>query len=193
MIDAGEPEENIAAVIKEFKAPAAPAPRDTTAGLQMAAASRAVPFAGRLAAGVATSPTLPQTTATVGRIMGATAPIVVGADKGGVTGALAGLAASAKGAWAGGKTGYFTGKLMQRAAAPVATVLEKAAPYAQGLSTLSGVQGVLDLAQMAEPNRRDILISTGDQKPPAWTQAQWEQYQKDHPPVLNRIWSALSR
>ncbi len=42
--------------------------------------------------------------------------------------------------------------------APVANALEKLAPYAQGLATLGGVQSGLDLAQAADPNRRDIGI-----------------------------------
>lgn len=171
-------------------------PPSTNTALEMQAARRVLPIATDAIQGFATSPTVARTGATIGRIAGSVAPPVVGALKYGPVGGLLGLREMAAGGWAGGKTGWFTGKLLQRAAMPIANTLEKAAPYAQTLGTLSGAQGVLDLAQMAEPNRTDVGFlgaSTSDQKPAAWTTAQWEQYRKEHPPVLNRIWSALSR
>lgn len=116
--------------------------------LGAAAAGRGIPAAATGVMELATNPAVPQMAATAGRVAGAIAPI---AKFGPV-----GVVGAAKGAWAGGKAGYFTGKLAQAAAGPVAGALEKIAPYAQTLSTLSGAQGVGDLAQMAEPERRDI-------------------------------------
>lgn len=109
--------------------------------------------AANVAAEVATNPALPKTAASIGRITGAIAPAIAGGIEGGPVGGAAGLMAAAKGSWLGGKTGYFTGKLIQNAAIPVAKGLEAIAPVA---SALSGAAGVGDLAQMAEPNRKDI-------------------------------------
>lgn len=117
------------------------------------AAMAGVPAAANIAARVATSPTLPQTAATIGRVTGAIAPMVAGGYEYGLPGFMSGAVGAAKGSWAGGKTGYFTGKLIQKAALPVAKGLEAIAPAA---SALSGASGVGDLAQMAEPNRKDI-------------------------------------
>lgn len=130
----------------------------TSPGMDAAAAGAVLPGAARGAMELATNPSVPQVAAKVGRVVGGLAPAVTGIVEGSPMGTMAGLAASGKTAWAGGKTGYFTGKAMQGAAAPVASVLEKVAPYAQALSTLGGAQGVGDLAQMAEPDRRDIGV-----------------------------------
>jgi hypothetical protein len=97
-------------------------------------------------------------------------------------GGLIGLAGAAKGAWLGGKTGWFTGKLAQSAAMPVAKVLDAVAPYAQSLATLGGAQSLLDLAQVAEPNRQDIGtlgISVGQPRSDAEKTA--------HPALLNML------
>lgn len=134
----------------------------SSAALGMAAAGKAVPMAAQGAMELATSPAVPRVAAAVGRVAGGIAPIVGGASAGGPVGALAGVGAAAKGSWAGGKAGYFTGKLAQQVASPVARGLEAVAPYAQALSSLGGIQGGLDLAQMAEPERRDIgLMGVG--------------------------------
>jgi hypothetical protein len=45
---------------------------------------------------------------------------------------------------------------LQSLAAPVSNAMETLAPYAQAISTVSGAQGVLDLAQMADSTRKDI-------------------------------------
>jgi len=113
--------------------------------LPLAAAGAAAPFASRAVMEVATSPAVPRTMSTIGQIVGG----VEGAMHGGPMGAAGGV-------WTGGKAGWFTGKLAQRLAAPVAALAEKAAPYAQTLTTLAGAQGVNDLAQIAEPGRKDI-------------------------------------
>ncbi len=137
------------------------------AALPLAGAGAAVPIGARMAEEAATNPAVPRTMAAIGRGVGA----VEGALKGGPL-------AIGPGAWAGGKGGWFSGKVLQSAAAPVSNVLEKAAPYAQMLSTASGAQGALDLAQMAEPNRKDIGflgVGAGDPGDPA------------HPALLNML------
>ncbi len=139
----------------------------TGGALPLAAASGAVPVAGRIAEEAATNPAVPRGMAAMGRGIGA----VEGALKGGPL-------AIGPGAWAGGKGGWFSGKFLQSAAAPVSNMIEKAAPYAQALGTLSGAQGVNDLAQMAEPNRKDIGflgMGTGDPGDPA------------HPALMNML------
>lgn len=167
MIDAGESEDNIATVIQHGQNAH---PSDSAA-----LGAAAIAPAANIAARVATNPNLPRTMASVGRVVGALAPPVVGAYEGGPIGALAGLAGAAKGSWAGGKTGYFSGKLMQKAAAPVASGLSAIAPIAH---QLSGVAGVGDLAQMAEPNRRDIgFLGVGPSVHVPGAE----------PPVLNRL------
>ena len=108
-------------------------------------AGEVAPLAARTAMEVATNPALPKIGSTVGQIVG------------GVEGLLhGGPLAAAGGTWTGSKAGWFTGKLAQKLAAPVAAMAEKAAPYAQTLSTLGAVAGVGDLAQIADPNRKDI-------------------------------------
>lgn len=137
----------------------APDRRGDSGGIITMGAAAALPAAANLAAEFATNPNVPKMAAAGGRFIGAVAPAVAGGYEYGPTGAIAGLAAAAKGAWAGGKTGWFTGKLAQNIAAPVASIMEKAVPYASALSALFGVQGVGDLAQMAEPKRGDIGIA----------------------------------
>lgn len=143
-------------------------------GLSLSALKSAVPAMARGSRAFVDSPAVPRVTAAAGRVLGGLAPIVGGASQAGLGGAAIGMAGSANGAWAGGKTGWFTGKMLQRLAHPVASGLEAVAPYAQALGTLSGAQGVGDLAQMAEPNRRDIGVmgigatqprAAGDDKP----------------------------
>jgi hypothetical protein len=118
---------------------------DTTTGIKIAAAGGSVPLAARAAMEVATHPGVARAGSTVGQVVGG----IEGALHGGPMGAAGGV-------WTGGKAGWFTGKLAQRMAAPVATALEKVAPYAQTLSTLGGAAGVGDLAQIVEPKRTDI-------------------------------------
>lgn len=172
-------------------------PSDSGA-VTMAATAAAVPALANAALNVATSPAVPRGAATFGKVMGAVAPIVGGASAGGPGGAALGATQAAKGAWVGGKTGWFTGKLAQNLMIPVAKVMQAIEPYAQTLSTLSGAQGVLDLAQMAEPNRKDIGFfgmstdtSTRD-KIQAFTQ-QWDAFMKDYPKAIGKDrWNALN-
>lgn len=135
-----------------------PKKESSVGGPVLTAAARSVPTLASTARTFAQNPNVPKAAASIGRILGGLAPIVGGAEAAGVPGAMMGVAGAAKGSWAGGKTGYFTGKLLQRTAAPLATVLEKAAPFAETASRAIGPQNFLDLAQMAEPNRRDIGV-----------------------------------
>lgn len=128
----------------------------TNTGLTMAGAGQAAPLAAKAATAFVENPNVPKIAAKVGRIVGGVAPVVTGAVEGGTVGALVGISTASKGAWAGGKTGWFTGKLLQKVTAPMASVLTKAAPYAQALTTVGGVQSGLDLMQILEPNRKDI-------------------------------------
>jgi hypothetical protein len=128
----------------------------TWKALTMMSAGRAVPMMANASMEFATNPSVPRTAATIGRVVGAVAPTVGEAATGNVPAAIALAANAGKTAWTGGKAGWFTGKLAQNAAAPVASMLEKAAPYAQTLSTLGGAAGVGELAQVSEPNRKDI-------------------------------------
>jgi hypothetical protein len=148
----GTPEMKAATETREDAVPG------NTGALAMRVASKAIPATADTAARFATSPTVPKTAAAVGRVVGGMAPVIGGASKAGLGGAMIGAAGAAQGAWAGGKTGWFTGKLLQNIALPIAEVLEKAKPYVQSLSTVSGAQGVLDLAQMADPKRVDIGV-----------------------------------
>lgn len=160
--------------IPAANAPHAPKARTwaDSAALAGSAVAKAIPGAADLAADVATNPNVPRAMASAGRVIGGIAAPVGGALEGGPIGALAGVAAAAKGAWAGGKTGWFTGKLAQSIAAPIADIMEKTVPYAQALSTLSGAQGVNDLAQMSDPKRSDIgVMGAGTSDTQAATQA----------------------
>lgn len=129
---------------------------DTKSGIVLTGAGEVIPASATLARTFANSPNVPQIASKIGRVIGGIAPVIGGAEAGGVTGALAGVAAASKGAWAGGRTGWFTGKLLQKLASPVAGTLEAVAPYAQTLSTLGSIANVGSLAQMAEPGRKDI-------------------------------------
>ncbi len=182
MIDAGESEENIATVIKGYSAPdtrLAPKDKQSDSGaLGLAATARAIPPAANAAMEVATNPNVPRAMATAGRVIGGIAPAVGGAAEAGPVGAAIGLAAASKGAWAGGKTGYFSGKLLQNVTAPVARALTAIEPYLQTVSTLSGAQGVNDLAQMAEPTRQDIgMLGVGPSV----------QHDDTHPALVNLL------
>lgn len=169
MIDAGESEDNIATVIKASREQNAP---QTDSGALGLAALRP---ATSLVTDMATNPAFPKATATAGRIVGGLAPVIGGGSKYGLGGAAMGLAGSAQGSWAGGKTGYFTGKMLQNMAMPVAKGMNAMAPYVGPLTVASGAS---DLAQMAEPTRKDIGtlgVTLGDTHDP------------EHPALLNLI------
>lgn len=118
---------------------------NTSNGLTLAATAASIPIAARVAMESATNPNVPKIMSTVGQIAGGVKGLMHG-----------GPLEAAGGVYVGGKAGWFTGKLMQKMAAPMARAASAAAPYAQTLSTLSGAAGVGDLAQMADPTRGDI-------------------------------------
>lgn len=145
----------------------APEGQGDSGALAMRAAAGAAPTMTRVLEEVATNPSLVRGSKAGGEIVGG----VTGLIKGGPMGAAVGMAG-------GEKAGGVLAAAAQRVASPVATLLAKAAPYAQALSTASGAQGALDLAQMAEPNRKDIGtfgVTVGDPKDP------------NHPALLNLI------
>jgi hypothetical protein len=131
-------------------------PVSDSGSLAIKAGAAALPVAAKVAAEIATNPAVPRVAATVGRVVGGVAPMIAGGYEYGMPGFVGGAVGAASGSWSGGKTGWFTGKLAQSAAGPVAKALDVLAPYAQAISTVSGAQGVLDLAQMADKTRTDI-------------------------------------
>jgi len=130
--------------IPQANAPTAPKAKTLTA-LAMATGAKAAPIVQQGVEEFATNPGAWKTARAVGELAGG----VAGAAKAGPLG-------MATGAYVGGKAGYRLSNVAQRAAAPIASTLEKVAPYVQALKTASGAQGVLDLAQMNEPARTDI-------------------------------------
>lgn len=153
----------------------APAHESDSGALGLAASRGLVAPGATAATELATNPAVPRAFATGGRVIGGLAPIVGGAEAAGLPGGLLGVGAAAKGSWAGGKAGWFTGKMLQNMAAPVATGLQRLEPVAHALSPINVAQGGLDLAQMADPKRKDIGFlgvgkserSPGDDKPAA--------------------------
>lgn len=164
--------------IPESNAAAAPKAKTWTA-LAMAGAGAALPKVADAVEGFATSPTAAQAAGSLAR----NATTLSGILHGTATMNPAEVIAAPRVGWAAGKGGYFLGKGAQSAAAPVATALDAARPYAQALGTASGAQGALDLAQMAEPNRKDIGtlgVTLGDPHDPA------------HPALVNLLLSKAS-
>ncbi len=150
--------------------------------LAMRGASAAIPSIAEAATEFATSPVVPRIGSKIGRVVGGIAPIVGGYSKGGLGGAAIGMAGSSTGAWAGGKTGWFTAKMLQNLAEPAANALNALAPYAQAINTVSGAQGVLDLAQMADATRKDIAtlgVSLGETRS--------DEDKAAHPALINAI------
>lgn len=121
----------------------------TNTALAMSGLRGLVPMMSRGAAEVATNPNMPRVLSSAGQLTGGLAELAKGNPL------MVGPAA-----WAGGKGGYFTGKALQRAASPLAKAADAAEPVVKAgdplLKRLIPAQGVLDLAQMAEPNRKDI-------------------------------------
>lgn len=133
-------------------------PPSSSEAISAALMKHLVPYVQRGIEDFATNPNVPKITAKVGRVIGGAAPIVGGGMELGPGGAILGVGSAAKGAWAGGKTGWFTGKLLQNVSAHVANLANEVAPYLEKLNPAIGAQGVLDLAQMAEPDRADIGV-----------------------------------
>lgn len=148
------------------KVPSTAAPDNgRTGGLAVGTAAAAVPLAAKGAMELATNPNVPKMAATAGRVLGGIAPVVIGAKEGGIEGSLIGAASSARGAWLGGRTGWFTGKLAQSMASPAAKVLGKAAPLANAVAIASIPFAVHDAAKLvgASPQsigmRRDAALA----------------------------------
>ncbi len=143
--------------------------------LSTAVAAKAVPATANLAMRFGTNPNAPKIGAKLMKVVAGVASPIVGAIEGGPMGAAAGLYAAPKSAWAGSKVGWFGTKMLQGVARPIAGGLDAIAPYAEAAGKVAGPQGLLDLAQMAEPNRKDIGflgIGTGTPDP-------------QHPALLN--------
>lgn len=156
-------------------------PQGTHGGLTLSAAGKAVPAAATMLEEVGTNPNLQKGMATVGRVVGGAAAPIIGAAKAGPLGALLGVAEMPKAAWAGGGTGWFGGRMVQGAARAASRPLRAVAPYAQTLSTLGAAAGVGDLAQMAEPTRKDIgFLGVGGGTP-----------DPEHPALMNAVLARL--
>lgn len=142
-----------------------------SSALAAGSARIALPLLQRGAEEVATHPSLVKHSTTAGKAIGALSGIL----KAGPLGADAGSRI-------GGRLTESAATLTQRAAGSIASALEQAAPYAQSLGTLSGAQGVLDLAQMADPHRRDLGflgVSIGSPRS--------AEDQAAHPALINRL------
>jgi hypothetical protein len=151
-------------------------------GLATFAASKLTPMAGPAVDAFAQSSTVPKTMGALARGGTTIGGVAHGIYKGNPSEVLA---APMEG-WAAGKGGYFLGQGAQALAKPVAGLLQRLAPYLQGLSkvgsTRGAAQGVGDLAQMADPKRRDIgFLGIGATQP------------GQEPPPLNVLLSKLLR
>lgn len=116
-----------------------------TPGTSLLAAAKGVPKVAQITDEIATNPRLVSRARALGELAGT----VKGWVGGGPLGA-------AGGAVAGGRAGETLGSVLQRTAQSASPYIRAAEPYAQTLSTLSSPQNLLELAQMAEPGRRDI-------------------------------------
>lgn len=154
--EAGATDDEITGILKEkygSQSHAGPIePPGTNSGLALTAAGKGLPMAADAVSAFAASPTVAKTAGAIAR--GGTTLAAIG--HGLYTGNMSQVISAPFQGWAAGKGGYFLGQGAQGVAAPVGRIMAKAAPYAQALSTLGGAQGVGDLAQMAEPNRKDI-------------------------------------
>lgn len=127
-------------------------PQGSVSALAMQAASKLPAPMAHAATAFATSPTAAKTASSLAR--GGTTLAAIG--RGLFTGNPSDIIAAPMEGWAAGKGGYFLAKGAQSIANPIARALTAAEPLAKAVGAAAGPQGVLDLAQMAEPNRRDI-------------------------------------
>ncbi len=155
----------------------------TNTGLATVLSAHLVPFVQSAIDHLATSPTVVKTGAAIGRGIGAVTSF---------PSSVTGLGAIQRGMNAGSKAGALVTTLAQDAAAPASKALGSVTPYIAGaLNTAGAAQGALDLAQMAEPNRKDIGV-LGMGIGPERTQAE-----KDADPALlndvaKKTWNALT-
>ncbi len=126
----------------------------TNTGLAGALGAALVPYVETLANSVGNSATLPKTASAIARGLTTGGTLIHGMATGNLSEALSSPVAG----WVAGKGGYRLARdIIQPAARGVASAASGVGPYVKGaLGTLSGVQTGLDLAQMADPNRRDI-------------------------------------
>ncbi len=136
-------------------AESSPAEEPSSKGaLVMQGAAKSAPVAANMAMEVATNPNIPKAVGSAARTGVTLGTMAHGA----ATGNLAEVLVAPQAGWRAGSGGYRIGQLAQKAAAPIAKAASAVAPYAQALSTVSGAQGVGDLAQMVDPERQDIGV-----------------------------------
>ncbi len=128
----------------------------------------AIPRAATTLMDFGTSPTATKTGATIGKFLGATVPTIASTIEAGPLGTIAGLATAYKTAWAGGKAGWFTTKLMQDAARPISTLLSKAtgateAAITESLSGATVGEAVKLLIGAGVPEDKALLTVIGAQ------------------------------
>lgn len=100
-------------------------PSIPTVGMALSGAAK---LAKPIAAGLeefATNPNVAAKAAKVGQVIGGLTSLPAG---------LSGFGDVSRGVWAGGKSGWFTGKLAQKMVAPLATAAEAVAPIAEAVS-----------------------------------------------------------
>lgn len=189
----GESESNIRAVVGDFKskyadaAPApdngphisaAPPPPSDTAGTGLGMLLRGLGSAPVVSAldAIESSPSLVKGARAAGNVLGP----IVGMLKGGGLGALVGGST-------GGRVGTLVGQGVQKVAGVASDALPAVAKAVSG--PMAGALNVGDLAQMAEPNRRDIgvLGIGGDSR----SEAERAAYYKDHPALINMLLQKL--
>ena len=162
-------------------------PQSSKGALMMQAAAKAVPAIATAAYDFGTSPTVAKTASSLAR----NATTLGGVIQGVATASPAQVIAAPREGWAAGKGAYWLTQGAQSAARPVATALETLKPYAQAISTISGAQGVLDLAQMADQTRKDIgFLGFGHGLKPEdlkMSPEEFTKYQTEHPPLINAI------
>lgn len=118
------------------------------AAVPSAFATHLLPYVQHAIEAFATSPSVKPAAAKAGRVLGAVTSFPAG---------ITGFGDVAKGAWTGGKAGWFTGKLAQDIVASMADKIEAHWHTLNAAASKAvAATGVGELAQMAEPDRKDI-------------------------------------
>ncbi len=149
----------------------APSSLIPAAGLALAGASKIAAPITTAVTDFATNPAVPKIGSAIGKAAGGLAPVVAGALEGGPLGALVGIAAASKGAWAGSKTGWFTAKMLQQLGIPAAKLFEKVAPYADAATLpLAAASAEADaLNRLNDPSELKALEARLSGQEPAGT------------------------
>lgn len=148
-------------------------PTPQAQGSAAGTAAAMTPIAGAGLSALANSPAVPPGMGALARAGSVGAGIYDAIKSGDPLRAAYGAAA----AWPAGRGGFWLGKNLQAVAKPIASGLQKIAP-------LGAAQGVNDLAQMAEPNRKDIgFLGIGPSQPS----------DPNHPAVINAIVNLLKQ